>query len=135
MRFSYRKFLVFLLLFSCFLVPNRDYSLRGNIYQADDQPLPGVVVNEFFRGRKIGRDEMIISDGRGYYETNFGKDDQDCVGVNIGDFMFRKEGYKDFTISLEIDDDIPKTLNVIMERTDSEFDSRIKEDTEDNESE
>ena len=119
--------MVFFFLISCLLIPNRDYVIKGNVYQANNNPLSDVTVSEVARGTELNFNKPpIMTDQNGYYEIN-NPDLQDCSGTHFGDFTFSKVGYKDFTISVMIDDSMPEALDIIMESTGSSLDSRIKE--------
>ena len=127
-KFRWQPYLSFILIIGCLLIPDRDYAIKGTVYQTNSEPLSQVTINEMGRGAALnhGNDDPIMTDENGYYEIS-NSELQDCSGFYPGYFMFKKEGYKDFSITISIKHDMPETLDIIMERTDSALDSRLKD--------
>ena len=123
-KLRWQPYLSFVLITGCLII-HHDYILIGKVYSADGMPLEGVKIMELDDGTGRVIEDTVTTDTKGQYQaTEY--DSFDCSGVKAGNLVFQKEGYKDFIISVRIEDDMPKTLDIIMERTDSALDSRIK---------
>ena len=126
-KLRWQPYLSFILLTGCLSILNYDYILLGKVYSADGMPLEGVKIMEITEDNKIRVfGETFVTDSKGQYQVAE-YDYPDCSGVQAGNLVFQKEGYKDFAYSFSLKDDMPQTLDLIMERTDSVLDSRIKD--------